>query len=56
MVEARSLRFGETLSYRYRVILRDETRAQELLRALADTEGVERVILMEEEEGAAAPE
>lgn len=56
MIEARSMRFGETLSYRYRVILLDDTRTRELLRALADTEGVERVVITEEEESAGASE
>jgi len=45
LMEARSLRFGETLSYRYRVILRDEDQVEALLRELSDVEGVERVIL-----------
>ncbi len=45
LMEARSLRFGETLSYRYRVVLRDEDQIEALLRELSDVEGVERVVL-----------
>ena len=51
MTEARSLRFGETLSYRYRVVLRPEASIEGLLRALADLEGVERVIFDADDEG-----
>ena len=56
LVEARSLRFGETLSYRYRVVLRDEGAARELLRAVADLEGVERVVLADDEDAAGPAE
>jgi hypothetical protein len=49
--EARSMRFGETLSYRYRVELRDPRQVSELLQALSDIEGVERVVLYSEADG-----
>jgi cell division protein FtsX len=49
--EARSMRFGETLSYRYRVELRDHRQVSELLQALSDIEGVERVVLYSEADG-----
>jgi hypothetical protein len=52
LVEARSLRFGETLSYRYRVALKREDQLEELLRALSDVEGVERVIIDADDEAA----
>jgi uncharacterized membrane protein YhiD involved in acid resistance len=45
LAEARSLRFGETLSYRYRVVLRDPQGIEALLQALSAVEGVERVVL-----------
>ena len=48
LVEARSLRFGETLSYRYRVILKDPTATEALLQALSAVEGVERVVLYQD--------
>jgi hypothetical protein len=51
LVEARSLRFGETLSYRYRIILKDQDSVQPLVRALSDLEGVQRVVLGIEDEG-----
>jgi hypothetical protein len=51
LVEARSLRFGETLSYRYRIILKDPDQFQPLVRALSDLEGVQRVVLGFEDEG-----
>jgi hypothetical protein len=51
LVEARSLRFGETLSYRYRVELRDPAGVEALLRALSDVEGVERVVVHTEPDG-----
>ncbi len=56
LVEARSLRFGETLSYRYRIVLRDDEQVEELLRALADLEGIERVILDADDETAGQTE
>ncbi len=51
MEDARSLRFGETLSYRYRVELNDPAQVSDLLQALSDVEGVERVILSSEADG-----
>ncbi len=51
LVEARSLRFGETLSYRYRVVLERPDRIEDLLQALADIEGVERVVVYTEPDG-----
>ena len=51
LVEARSLRFGETLSYRYRVELKQPDGREALLRALSDVEGVERVVLYTEPDG-----
>ncbi len=51
LTEARSMRFGETLSYRYRVQLRDPRQVADLLQALSDIEGVERVILYSEADG-----
>jgi len=43
--EARSTRFGETISYRYRIQLKDDGKLEEFLRALSDTSGVEQVLL-----------
>ena len=51
LVEARSLRFGETLSLRYRVVLKKESQREELLRVISELEGVERVILYADEDG-----
>jgi len=45
LVEARSLRFGETLSYRYRIVLRTDRTLELLLREMSAVEGVERVII-----------
>jgi hypothetical protein len=45
LVEARSLRFGETLSYRYRIVLQRDRTLEPLLREMSDIEGVERVII-----------
>ena len=56
LVEARSLRFGETLSYRYRVALKKEDQLEALLRALSDVEGVERVVIDAEDESAGVTE
>jgi len=56
LVEARSLRFGETLSYRYRVVMRDEDKIEELLRELSDLEGVERVVIDTEDDAAGQTE
>jgi uncharacterized membrane protein YhiD involved in acid resistance len=43
--EARSYRFGETLSFRYRVVLKDDLAHQVLLQQLSMLDGVERVML-----------
>ena len=48
--EARALRFGETLSYRYRIVLRDENSVAALLRELSEIEGVERVVFTAEDD------
>lgn len=45
LVEARSLRFGETLSYRYRIVLRTDRTLEPFLREMSAVEGVERVVL-----------
>ncbi|MCB9765797.1 MAG: DUF4956 domain-containing protein [Alphaproteobacteria bacterium] len=50
--EARSLRFGETMSYRYRVRLKDDEQLPEMMRALSESGGVERVVFTEDEERA----
>ncbi len=50
LVEARSLRFGETLSYRYRIVLRKGHTLEPLLRELSDVEGVERVVIDADED------
>ena len=50
--EARSYRFGETLSFRYRVVLRDDLAHQALLQQLSMLDGVERVMLYADEDGA----
>jgi NAD(P)-dependent dehydrogenase (short-subunit alcohol dehydrogenase family) len=50
LVEARSLRFGETLSYRYRVVMKNEDGLEAFLRELSNVEGVERIVLDKEEE------
>ena len=54
--EARSLRFGETMSYRYRVILSDKSKMTEFLRTLSEVEGVERVVLSAEDESGGTDE
>lgn len=51
LVEARSMRFGETLSYRYRVVLKNADKIEDLLQSLSDVEGVERVIVYTEPDG-----
>ncbi|MBN1335978.1 MAG: DUF4956 domain-containing protein [Deltaproteobacteria bacterium] len=48
LVEARSLRFGETLSYRYRVVLKEPNGTEALLQALSAVEGVERVVVYQD--------
>jgi hypothetical protein len=45
------MRFGETLSYRWRVILKDDRQQNDFLRALAGVEGVERIIMSADEHG-----
>lgn len=50
LIEARSLRFGETLSYRYRVVFKDDKKLDDFLRELSNIEGVERIVLDKEEE------
>lgn len=56
LVEARSLRFGESLSMRYRVILRGPEQLASLLRELSGVEGIERVVLDHGEEESEAEE
>jgi hypothetical protein len=51
LMETRSMRFGETLSYRWRVILKDDRQQNDFLRALAGVEGVERIIMSADEHG-----
>lgn len=48
--EAHAQRFGEAFSYRFRVILRKETRIEHLIRELSEIEGVERVVIVTHEE------
>jgi len=45
LLEARSLRFGETLSYRFRIELKSVDAIPLMLRELSDLETVERVLL-----------
>lgn len=45
LVEARSQRFGESLSFRYRVVVRDPDDMAPMMRAISGLEGVERVVL-----------
>ena len=51
LVEARTLRFGEALSLRYRAVVRDPDRIAALLRDVGAIEGVERVVVDVGEEG-----
>lgn len=51
--EAQSQRFGETLSYRFRVLLKAKNTIEELIRELSQIEGVERVVVVQREEGEA---
>lgn len=44
LIEARSVRFGETLSYRYRIALDTEAGIEAMLRELSALDGVERVV------------
>lgn len=48
--QARSLRFGETLSMWYRVSLRRTSSLEQLIRELSALEGVERVVILANEE------
>jgi hypothetical protein len=45
LVEARSQRFGESLSFRYRVVVRDPDELAPMMRAISGLEGVEKVVL-----------
>ncbi len=45
LVETRSQRFGESLSFRYRVVVRDPDDVAEMMRAISNLEGVEKVVL-----------
>jgi len=45
LVEARSLRFGESLSLRYRVVVRDTDEIPAMLREVGAIEGVERIVV-----------
>jgi hypothetical protein len=56
LAEARSLRFGETLSYRYRVMLKREDQIEAMMRELSDIEGVERIIMDTDQEGSGQTE
>ncbi len=50
LLEARSLRFGETLSLRYRVELRDKSSLEPMMQELTALDGVERVIVYSDED------
>jgi len=50
LTQARSLRFGETLSYRYRVVFKDRTQLEVMMRELSGIEGIERVVLETDED------
>jgi hypothetical protein len=54
--EARSLRFGETLSMRYRVVLNQDSTVEQVVRGLSVIEGVERVVLVAHDEESSATE
>lgn len=51
LTSARTMRFGETLSLNYRVILSRGGSLESLTRELASVEGVERVTLLSEDDG-----
>jgi len=51
LIEARSVRFGEAVSLRYRVAVRDPGRIGEMLREVANIEGVERIVVDLGDEG-----
>jgi hypothetical protein len=48
--EARSLRFGETLSMRYRVVFKSGKSIEQVVRSLSVIEGVERIVLLANDE------
>lgn len=52
LVEARSQRFGEVLSLRYRVVMRAPEAVPELLREVSSLEPVERVVVDDDEAAA----
>ena len=54
--EVRSLRFGETFSYRYRVMMDIGIAPTSFLQALSEVEGVERVVLSAEDESGGTDE
>ena len=54
--EVRSLRFGETFSYRYRVMFSDQATLTTFLQALSEVQGVERVVLSAEDESGGTDE
>ena len=49
LVQSLSMRFGETLSVRWRVTMRDPAGTEVLVKELSALEGVERVLLYEED-------
>lgn len=51
LTSARTLRFGESLSLNYRVVLGRRASLESLVRDLAAIEGVERVTLLSEDDG-----
>jgi uncharacterized membrane protein YhiD involved in acid resistance len=52
--EVRSIRFGETMSYRYRIQLRPGAKVEELVAELSTSEGVERVVFSTEMDSTAS--
>lgn len=52
LLEARSLRFGETLSLRYRIELRDKGALEAMLRELTSLDGIERVVVSADDDAA----
>lgn len=54
--EVRSLRFGETFSYRYRVMMAAKTTLSVFLQELSEIQGVERVVLSAEDESGGTDE
>ena len=49
LVQSMSMRFGESLSVRWRVVLRDPAVSERLIKEMSGLEGVERVVLYEED-------